>query len=282
MTIIGVALAAAESSAREAGFVAREAFHSRGDSEVKFKTKRDYADIVTETDREVERLLVERLQGCLPASVVVGEEFGRQGEGPFTWYVDPIDGTSNFASGLPYYSVSIGGAKDGEVVVGVIYDPERDELFSADSQIARLNQKPFHLGSRPLKDADCELMASVPFESPGGVPSAESMDAFAGWLGSFRAVRRWGSCALHLAYVATGRVAVCAERRVNPWDIAAGVRLVKTAGGRVLGWDKSGEEVDPFAQTAEVYSLIACAPGFDLESSTLAGFPAILGPVSGD
>ncbi len=221
--------------AREAGARLRE-FSAQG---VKTEYKGD-VDIVTVADRTVEKLIRTRLSEAFPDYGVYGEEGTRERmEGEFRWYVDPLDGTTNFAHGFPQFCVSMGlehrapgtkASEDGTLVAGVIYDPLRDELFTAErGQGARLNGKPTKV-SRTPELAEALLATGFPSRKRHASPNIHFYQEFT--LRS-HGVRRAGSAALDLAYVACGRMDAFWEFNLNPWDTAAGILLVEEAGGRV-------------------------------------------------
>jgi len=233
--LVGVA----ESIAREAGALLREFYH-RG---VAAEYKGD-VDIVTVADRASEALIVKRLHEELPEHGVYGEEGARQGlENEFRWYIDPLDGTTNFAHGFPAFCVVLGceqrrpGLKadeDGEMVAGVIYDPLRDEMFStARGQGATLNGKPIHV-SKVKKLQDSLLATGFPSQKRHLSPNVHFYQEFT--LRS-HGVRRAGSAALDLAYVACGRLEAFWEFKLNPWDTSAGYLLVEEAGGTITHFD---------------------------------------------
>jgi myo-inositol-1(or 4)-monophosphatase len=221
--------------AREAGAQLRE-FYAQG---VETEYKGD-VDIVTVADRTVEKLIRARLGEAFPDHGVYGEEGTRERmEGEFRWYVDPLDGTTNFAHGFPQFCVSMGlehrvaGTKadeDGTLVAGVIYDPLRDEMFAAErGQGAQLNGKPTRV-SRTPELAEALLATGFPSRKRHASPNVHFYQEFT--LRS-HGVRRAGSAALDLAYVACGRMDAFWEFNLNPWDTAAGILLVEEAGGRV-------------------------------------------------
>lgn len=191
-------------------------------------------DFVSRADREAERLIKEELMGGRPTYGWLGEETGEEaGQDPTRrWIVDPLDGTTNFLHGLPHWAVSIGLEHKGEIVAGVIFDAAKDEMFWAEKGAgAWLND------SRRLRVSGRKTMiesifaTGVPFGGRGTLPAtlqdlARLMPACAG-------VRRWGSAALDMAYVAAGRFDGYWERGINAWDIAAGIVLVREAGGMV-------------------------------------------------
>lgn len=272
-------IAHAREAALKAGRLASEAFRRGFAGDGAVDQKKSYADIVTATDRESEQVIARHLLAAVPDSVVVGEEFGERGSGPTRWVVDPIDGTSNFASGLPIYVVSIGVFHAGQPVGGVVYDPERDEMFSCDAEGFTVNGKRFELDpGRRFRDSTCELLSNVPYEQPGRV-DPQALGRWAEWVGSFRAVRRLGCCALQFAYVAAGRAAVCYEAGAfRVWDIAAGLQFVQAAGGRILAWDEADRPIRDLAEMDRIRSVLAAAPGFELADTSLRNVlpPALL------
>ena len=197
-------------------------------------------DLVTVADRTVEKLIRTRLGEAFPEHGIYGEEGTRERlDGEYRWYVDPLDGTTNFAHGFPQFCVSMGlehrpaGTKaeeDGTLVAGVIYDPMRDEMFTAErGRGARLNGKPIHV-SRIAVLAEALLATGFPSRKRHSSPNIHFYQEFT--LRS-HGVRRAGSAALDLAYVACGRMEAFWEFNLNPWDTAAGILLVTEAGGRV-------------------------------------------------
>ncbi len=220
--------------AREAGARLRE-FYAQG---VETEYKGD-VDLVTVADRTVEKLIRGRLAEAFPAHGVYGEEGTRDRmEGEYRWYVDPLDGTTNFAHGFPQFCVSMGldhrpaglaADGDGPLAAGVIYDPLRDELFTAQrGQGAYLNGKRIH-ASRCAHLAEALLATGFPSRKRHASPNIHFYQEFT--LRS-HGVRRAGSAALDLAYVACGRLEGFWEFNLNPWDTAAGLLLIDEAGGR--------------------------------------------------
>lgn len=192
-------------------------------------------DLVSYVDRESEIRLREGLQDILPGSGMIGEEYGAEtGNGKYDWIIDPLDGTTNFTQGLPVFCVSVGLKYEDRIVFGVIYDPNRDELFHAiQDGGAYINGKPIRVASKP------ELRASV---LATGFPYTvfDRMPAYMAALGdmmvSSRGVRRMGAAAIDLAWVACGRYDYFFEAGLNVWDVAAGGLLVLEAGGVVSGF----------------------------------------------
>jgi myo-inositol-1(or 4)-monophosphatase len=210
--------------AREAGQLVRTRFLQRDEVlKLSFKGPQDY---LTETDAEVERLIARRLAEAFPEDAFFGEEGGGKFAGS-VWIVDPIDGTADFARGVAYFCVSIAFVHAGRTEIGVVYDPMADELFAAcRGQGATLNGRAISVS--PIKDmrqAIVELGWSprAPFESYLKVATRLN-DAGAG-------VKRRGSGALGLAYVAAGRQDAYCELHINAWDAAAAVLMIEEAGG---------------------------------------------------
>jgi len=221
--------------AREAGARLREFFVQGVETEYKGDV-----DIVTVADRTVEKLIRTRLGEAFPAHGVYGEEGTRERmEGEFRWYVDPLDGTTNFAHGFPQFCVSLGlehrpagtaPDRDGTIVAGVIYDPMRDELYTAErGHGAWLNGKRARV-SRTQDLAEGLVATGFPSRKRHDSPNVHFYQEFT--LRS-HGVRRAGSAALDLAYVCCGRLEAFWEFNLNPWDTAAGILLVEEAGGLV-------------------------------------------------
>jgi myo-inositol-1(or 4)-monophosphatase len=212
--------------AREAGALVA----SYSERRIGFETKGAF-DIVTEADRASEKLVVERLRSHFPNHGIVAEEGGgHRSASEYCWYVDPLDGTTNFAHGFPVFNVSIGLTRDGAPIAGVVYDPTRQELFTAERGAgAFLNNRRMRVsGCRKLDDS---LSAT-------GFPSRKrhhnvNIHFYYQLAMASHGVRRSGSAAIDLAYVAAGRLDFFWEFGLSPWDMAAGVLLVEEAGGRV-------------------------------------------------
>ncbi len=225
----------AEPIAREAGARIAEFFAQGVETEYKGDV-----DLVTVADRTSEKLIRERLSQVFPEHGIFGEEGTRDRlDAEFRWYIDPLDGTTNFAHGFPQFCVSMGleqrhsGLKpdeDGVLVAGIIYDPTRNELFTAErGKGAWLNSKPMHVS--PAAELGESLVATgFPSRKRHASPNIHFYQEFT--LRS-HGVRRAGSAALDLAYVAAGRMEAFWEFNLNPWDTAAGILLVEEAGGRV-------------------------------------------------
>ncbi|HTW46384.1 MAG TPA: inositol monophosphatase family protein [Acidobacteriaceae bacterium] len=201
-------------------------------------------DVVTEADRSSEKLIVERLSAAFPEHGIYGEEGSRRRlDAEYRWYVDPLDGTTNFAHGFPVFCVSMGlehrpaglaADADGELIAGVIYDPTRDDLFTAQKGTgAWLNGRRITV-SRTAHLAEALLATGFPSRKRHVSPNIHFYQEFT--LRS-HGVRRAGSAALDLAYTACGRIDGFWEFHLNPWDTAAGALLVLEAGGSMTRFD---------------------------------------------
>ena len=256
-------------AALAAGMVAHRGFVNASPETLATEQKAGFFDIVTASDKAAERAACDTIWSRIPASRILGEEGGWQGEGDTTWIIDPIDGTSNFASGLPFFCVSIAAYHLGEPVCGVVYDPVREELFMAKGGRLTLNGEPVKPFLRGRIDREVEVLSNAPYE--GERPSRAAQEAHADLVNSFRAVRRLGSCALHLAYVAVGRVAIAYESKFSAWDIAAGIQLVEASGGQVVAQDADGRRIEPREDAlGSVKRLVVAQAGFDYQSSCLS------------
>lgn len=222
-------------TARDAGRVLAEKF---GRVNVRHKGE---IDLVTDADLAAERLIVERVRSHYPRHAILAEEAGeivaiggQQAE--HKWIVDPLDGTTNYAHGYPVFCVSIALEHEGQIVVGVVYDPLRDEMFAAArGEGATLN-------GRRMRVSDVGELnrALVCTGFPYDVRSrTEFARHFANFIMSAQSVRRDGAAALDLAYVAAGRFDGFWEEGLRPWDVAAGALLIEEAGGRVTRYDGS-------------------------------------------
>jgi myo-inositol-1(or 4)-monophosphatase len=215
-----------EEIAREAGAL----LHGYFERHIGFELKGEF-DLVTEADRASEKLVIERLRRHFPTHSIVAEESGGvAGESTdYCWYVDPLDGTTNFAHGFPMYNVTLALEKAGEIVAGVIFDPERNEMFTCERGAgARLNGAAIHVSG--VASIDDALVAT-------GFPSRKrhqnvNVHFYYQLAMITHGVRRAGAAALDLAYVACGRLDAFWEFGLNPWDMAAGTLLIAEAGGK--------------------------------------------------
>jgi myo-inositol-1(or 4)-monophosphatase len=212
--------------AREAGALLMDYFRRRVAVEYKGE-----ADLVTAADRASETLIRDRIRALWPSHDILGEEEGLVDTGSdYRWYVDPLDGTTNFAHGFPVFCVSMGLEHQGKLIAGVVYDPTRDEMFTAEARMgAFLNKEPIHV-SAIAKLSESLLATGFPSHKRHKNPNIFFYHQI-----TLRThgVRRAGSAALDLCSVAAGRFEGFWEFNLNPWDTAAGVLLVEEAGGRV-------------------------------------------------
>jgi myo-inositol-1(or 4)-monophosphatase len=212
--------------AREAGAIITRFAERR----IGFELKGEH-DLVTEADRASERLIVERLRTHFPSHSIVAEEGGgHTASSGYQWYVDPLDGTTNFAHGFPVYNVTLGLEKDGEIIAGVIFDPTRDEMFAAERGGGAF------LNNRTIQVSKCQVLTDSLFAT--GFPSRRrhlnvNIHFYYQLAMVTHGVRRAGAAALDLAYVACGRLDGFWEFNLNPWDVAAGSLIVEEAGGRL-------------------------------------------------
>jgi myo-inositol-1(or 4)-monophosphatase len=200
--------------------------------------KKGRVNLVTEADLEAEKLIIHRITECYPDHGILAEESGLQAEKSrdIRWIVDPLDGTTNYAHGYPFFCVSIGVAMGEEVVVGVVFDPVAREMFSAiRGQGAFLNGKSISV-SRQDSMEDSLLVTGFSYEED---EIQENLKLFNRMMTKSRSVRRDGSAALDLCYVACGRYEGFWELSLHPWDVAAGGLIVEEAGGQVSRFDAS-------------------------------------------
>ena len=233
-------------TAREAGHILLEKFGRK----INISKKGDI-NLVTEADLASEALIVERIKSYYPRHSILAEESGEAvivgGDAAWKWIVDPLDGTTNYAHGYPCFCVTLALEHENEIVIGVTFDPTRDELFAAEKgQGASLNGRRIRV-SETDSLSEALVVTGFPYDF-------KQRDNFARHLTNFmlssRGVRRDGSAAIDMAYVACGRYDGFWEEGLNPWDVAAGLLLINEAGGRVTYYDDS-----PFS----VYTPPICA-----------------------
>lgn len=232
-------LAVAVEAARKAGGILKE--NLSGTREITYKGD---INLVTEMDTRSERAVVGTLRASFPDHGIIAEEETtiRNGSG-YTWIIDPLDGTTNYAHGYPCFSVSIALEHQGDVITGVVYDPMRDELFTAQKgQGAYLNGKGIKVST---VDTLIKSLLATGFPYDRKVSEKNNMDYFHDLLMASQEVRRDGSAALDLCSVAAGRFDGFWELKLKPWDVAAGSLIVREAGGRVT--DLSDNTFDIFA-----------------------------------
>jgi myo-inositol-1(or 4)-monophosphatase len=216
-----------EDLARQAGEILR----ARVGQEHQVNYKGTY-DLATEADHASEEFLVRAIQSRFADDPIVTEESGlHSGSSANGWFIDPLDGTINFAHGVPLFSVSIGYARQGEMLLGAVYDPSHDELFSAErGQGAWLNGQPIHVsGAEDL--ARCLLVTGFPHDMAAS--PRDNLPLFARLAGRTQGIRRLGSAAMDASWVASGRFDGFWEVQLNAWDIAAAALIAQEAGALV-------------------------------------------------
>ena len=221
-------------TAREAGQILIEKFGRK----ITVSKKGDI-NLVTEADLASEKHIIEKINSRYPKHAVLAEESGEaivEGDQTWKWVIDPLDGTTNYAHGYPCFCVTLALEHNGEIVVGVTFDPTRDELFAAEKGSgATLNNKPIRVSeTQQLKDA--LLVTGFPYDTRERENFARH---FTGFTHASRGIRRDGSAAIDMAYVACGRFDGFWEEGLHAWDVAAGVLLIEEAGGRVSYYDDS-------------------------------------------
>ena len=197
--------------------------------------KKGTIDLVTEIDLECERMCRAVIAERFPEHAILAEELGGHDAAGarYRWIFDPLDGTTNYAHGLPIYCASLGLEIDGLRAVAAVYDPSRRELFTAErGQGAYVNGRALHVSSTPAL-IDSLLVTGFPYDMHRQGP--ELIELFGRFMQRARAVRRLGSAALDLCYVAAGRFDAFWEQNLKPWDVAAGALVLEEAGGRVTG-----------------------------------------------
>ncbi len=245
----------AQRLAREAGAIQREHY----ETSFGIHTKSDSIDLVTDVDRQCEALIVDGICSERPDDAVVAEEgSGHDRDGAeWRWVVDPLDGTTNYAHGYPRFCVSIGVERRGERTVGVVYDPLLDEEYCAvRGRGATLNQRPLRV-SQQTELGDALVATGFAYDVRRSLE--DNLDHFAAVVKRARAIRRDGSAALDLCYVAAGRFDGYWELKLYPWDVAAGLLIVDEAGGRTSDFHggpalRSGRQV--VASNARIHDAL--------------------------
>ena len=201
-------------------------------------------DFVTASDKKVEKILIEELQKARPDYSILSEEIGKiNNDESYKWIIDPIDGTANFLHGIPHFAISIGLEHNKEIICGIIYDPIKDEMFTAEKgNGSYLNNQRMRVSSRS-KLKDCIVFTGGPkYESKNRDLALEEYKKFSSK--TLIPIRKLGSAALDMAYVAAGRCDGFWQRNLNYWDIAAGIILVKEAGGFVTDFSGNNRYVE--------------------------------------
>lgn len=226
---------------KEAGNIVREGFRSHFD--IEFKT--NSSNLVTAVDKKSEQAIIDFIKKKYPSHGILAEESGEmKNSSEYNWVIDPLDGTTNFAHGLPIFAVSIGLQKNGETVCGAVYDVMRDALYSAElGNGAYCNEIKLKVNNDEILKHSL-LVTGFPYnviENPDRI-----FEKFIAFLRTSRAVRRLGSAAIDLCYVAEGVFGGFYEAQLNPWDVCAGRLLVEEAGGLVS--DFEGRKTDIFSK----------------------------------
>lgn len=221
----------AQDIARRAGALLREGFERQHTLQLK-----SAFEVVTEMDRASEDLVVSAIRRAFPDHAILAEEGGGvEQESPFLWVIDPLDGTNNYAHNFPFFAVSIALLERGELRLGVVFDPLRDELFSAERGAgAFCNDRRLAVSATPALAAS---LVSTGFLYEYATLTENNLAQFDRIQARTQGVRRAGAAALDLAYVAAGRLDAHWELRLKPWDSAAGALLILEAGGRLSDWD---------------------------------------------
>ncbi len=223
--------------AKQAGLILREGYEKQHD--IKMKSRQD--DLVTEMDKRSENFIMDRINTLYPGHTIITEETGtHSGDTEHAWYIDPCDGTMNYAHGLPLFAVSIGYACKGELTKGVVYDPMRDECFYAEKEHgAWLNGKPIHASDHTdLKNSLFVTGFSISLMEKKGI---NNFPAFEHFMRTTAGVRRTGVAALEIAYVACGRLDGMWSMKLCAWDVASGFVIAKEAGVRITALDGESE-----------------------------------------
>ena len=238
-----------ENLARQSGAILRAGYDT--EHQVGYK---GVIDLVTEVDHQSEKFLLGEIQKDFPGHHIFSEETGIiQGNAEDIWYIDPLDGTVNYAHHIPIFCVSIGYASHGALTLGAVYDPMRDEMFLAErGKGASLNGRPLHVSSVTELQRSL-LVTGFPYNA-WNTPQ-DNFDNFVKFGKISQGVRRLGSAALDLCYVAAGRFEGFWEMALNPWDVAAGGLIAEEAGARVTSVTGDADYL------SAPQSVIACTPG---------------------
>lgn len=235
-------LTVAQEAAHQAGALIRTNWQRTKIIEV----KSDLVDLVTNTDKEADALITSILRSRFPTHQIIAEESAVSGqESPYHWYIDPVDGTTNFVHSFPHFAVSIALTYESRFIVGVVYDPLREELFCASQgRGATLNGVPIHVSQAPVLEHSL-LLTGFPYDRRQR--SEFYLRFYQAFMIRTQGIRRCGSAALDLCYVACGRADGFWEWRLHPWDTAAGALIVEEAGGQMSNFsggsfDIAGEQ----------------------------------------
>jgi len=249
-------------AARQAGALLKDNWQKAKTIEI----KTDIVDLVTNVDKASDTLITGILRSHFPDHQIIAEESSVSGQpSPYRWYIDPIDGTTNFAHSFPHFAVSIGLQHQGQMIVGVVYDPIKEELFSATRRNgATLNDRPIHVSPTPTLD---QSMVLTGFPYDRRKRSEYYLRFYQAFMVRTQGVRRVGSASLDLCYVACGRADAFWEWRLHPWDTAAGSLIVEEAGGKMS---------DFTGQTFDIHGEQTLASNGLLHQETLAVLQQVL------
>ncbi|PKN98091.1 MAG: inositol monophosphatase [Chloroflexi bacterium HGW-Chloroflexi-4] len=237
--------------AKAAGKVALDGLHSTHTIGYKGET-----DFVTEVDHACEKLLLDAILGIFPEHSIIAEETGKvKGHPDHCWHIDPLDGTINYSHKVPFFAISVAYQYQGKLQLGVVYDPSHDECFSAE------RGKGAWLNGEPIRVSDCPdiqhslLVTGLPHNEPDQALVARRMEIFGRMTNITQGVRRLGSAAIDICYVACGRLDGYWEEKINSWDIAAGSLISQEAGATVTDLHGDPDYFKP------PYGLVSSAPG---------------------
>ncbi len=224
--------------AKEAGEIIREGFQTNFEIEYKGSV----TNLVTEIDKKSERHIIDFVRKEFPSHSIIAEESGKDfRSSEYAWFIDPLDGTTNFAHGLPIFSVSIGVRKNDETIFGVVYDVMQDKMYAAEfGGGSYMNEKKLSVNSTD-KIEEVLLVTGFPYDIARNPDN--TIERFVAFLKKARAVRRLGSAAIDFCYVASGVFAGFWETKLSPWDYVAGDLIVREAGGIVTDFD--GKNLTP-------------------------------------
>lgn len=239
---LGADVASRHRLARQLALAAGQIQRERYETGLQINTKSATIDLVTEVDQACEALIIRGIQEAFPDDAILAEEGGGEdaADAEWRWIIDPLDGTTNFAHGFPRFCVSIGIERFDRRTVGIVYDPLLDECFEAIAEAGAW------LGERRLRVSDesdfSQALVATGFAYDVHTSDDDNLDAFQNVVKTARGIRRDGSAALDLCYVAAARLDAYWELKLHPWDVAAGYLILEEAGGRVS--DYAGTEAD--------------------------------------
>ena len=237
-------------AARQAGALLMQSFGKLSQDQIETKNRSDF---VTEVDKASEKKVIDLIKAKYPDHKIFAEETTRDETGGYRWIIDPLDGTTNYIHGVPIFSVSIGLELDGEIILGVVYDPTRDEMFYAEmGKGAYLNDLPIHV-SNTADPAVALLATGYPFRVMHLIDPYQ--ESFKGLFRKVSGIRRAGSAAIDLVYVAAGRFDGFWELDLHAWDIAASYVILQEAGGMITDF-AGGDDVLKTGNTVASNSLL--------------------------